>query len=245
MQLNNKILAIIWDFDGTIADSKMKNFSITKKLMIDIVGPDSKKFPVLQSLDDYHSAHIKAINWRDFYKDSFNLTEEQVNKAGRLWTEYQLKDQNPVPIINGVGDTIKLLSAYPQGIVSQNSRENIVVYLNEKKICKYFQTVVGYEEVHITKQKPIPDGLLLCVEKLVNSDNGYIFYIGDHETDARCVKNANDVLANKNPNLKIVSIGAFYGYEVDTSTWSMLPDLEVRNAEKIPETITHYLNDQS
>ena len=115
----------------------------------------------------------------------------------------------------------------------------------EKNIYNYFQAVVGYEEVHITKQKPIPDGLLLGIEKLVNSDSGYVFYIGDHETDAWCVKNANDVLASRNQNLKIVSIGAFYGYEVNTSSWSKLPDLEVRNAEKVLDSINRYLNNQS
>ena len=237
MKLKNKVLAIIWDFDGTIADSRQKNFSVTKKLMKDIVNQDLQNFHVLNSLSNYHSAHTKATNWREFYRESFGLSEEQIDEAGRLWTEYQLNDHTPVPLIDGVAAAIRKLSKYPQGIVSQNSKENIIRYLKEKNIFNHFQTVVGYEEVHITKQKPVPDGLLLCLNKLINSDSGYVFYIGDHETDVRCAVNANKVLKDKNSKTKIISIGAFYGFKVNTSGWSELPDFEVTDAMEIPKII--------
>ena len=144
MKLKNKVLAIIWDFDGTIADSRQKNFSVTKKLMNDIVNQDLQNFHVLNSLSNYHSAHTKATNWREFYRESFGLSEEQIDEAGRLWTEYQLNDHTPVPLIDGVAAAIRKLSKYPQGIVSQNSKENIIRYLKEKNIFNHFQTVVGY-----------------------------------------------------------------------------------------------------
>ena len=242
MKLKSKLLAIIWDFDGTIADSRQKNFSVTKKLMNDIVNQDLQNFHVLNSLSNYHSAHTKATNWREFYRESFGLSEEQIDEAGRLWTEYQLNDHTPVPLIDGVASAIRKLSKYPQGIVSQNSKENIIRYLKEKDILKYFRTVVGYEEVLLTKQKPLPDGLLFCLDKLVVSDTGYVMYIGDHETDVRCTMNANDVLANKKVNIEIISIGAFYGFDVDTSKWNILPDFEVKDAGKIPEIINRVRN---
>jgi len=240
MELQNKILAVIWDFDGTIADSRQKNFNVTKKIMENILGTDSKIFPVLNSLEDYHSAHTQVANWREFYRDSFSLTENQVDKAGRLWTEYQLKDQTPIPLIRGVGDAISALSKFPQGIVSQNSRSNIIRYLKEKNMFRYFQAVIGYEEVHIARQKPVPDGLLICMNKLIDSESGYVLYIGDHETDVQCALNANNVLKDKKMNLKIISIGAFYGFEVDTSGWSVLPDYQIQNASDIKSIIDNF-----
>jgi len=237
MELLNKILAVIWDFDGTIADSRQKNFNVTKKIMENILGTDSKIFPVLNSLEDYHSAHTQVANWREFYRDSFSLTENQVDKAGRLWTEYQLKDQTPIPLIRGVGDAISVLSKFPQGIVSQNSRDSIIRYLKEKNMFRYFQAVIGYEEVHIARQKPVPDGLLICMNKLIDSESGYVLYIGDHETDVQCALNANNVLKDKKLKLKIISIGAFYGFDVDTSDWSILPDHKIQSAGDIIDVI--------
>lgn len=235
-----KALAVIWDFDGTIVDSRRKNFNVTNKIVKSILGTNPELFPVLTSLDSYHSAHTKSVNWREFYRNSFNLSKEQVDEAGRLWTEFQLKDQTPVPLIDGVEETIKKLCDYPQGIVSQNSRENIIQYLNENNISQYFNTVIGYEEVDIARQKPLPDGLIKCVNKLVNSDLGCVAFIGDHETDVQCVLNANKVIKGNDINLKIISLGAFYGIAVDTSNWEVLPDYEITNAEMIPDIINNF-----
>jgi len=80
------ILAVIWDFDGTLVDSWQKNLNVTRKIISKILGKESIKFLVLNSLRDYHEAHIKASNWREFYKESFGLTEQQTNEAGGMWT---------------------------------------------------------------------------------------------------------------------------------------------------------------
>jgi len=174
MELENKILAIIWDFDGTIADSRQKNFNVTKTIMENILGADSKIFPVLNSLEDYHSAQTQATNWREFYRVSFDLTEEQVDNAGKLWTEYQLKDQTPIPLIRGVGNAISALSKFPQGIVSQNSKSIISKCLENNNLCSYFEGIIGYEQVDLKRQKPHPDGLLMCIERLMDSKSGYV-----------------------------------------------------------------------
>jgi len=239
MELGKKILAIIWDYDGTIADTRRKNFNVTKKIIENILGTDSKIFPVLNSLEDYHSAHMQVANWREFYKDSFNLTEKQVDKAGKLWTECQQKDPTPIPLLRGVKVAISALSKFQQGIVSQNSRDSIIRYLKEKNMFRYFHSVIGYEEVHIARQKPVADGLLICLNKLIDSESGYVFYIGDHETDVQCALNANNVLKEKKINIKIISIGAFYGFSVDTSGWNVLPDYEIKSAGDIIDVINN------
>ena len=237
MTSNKKILAIIWDYDGTLVDSRRKNLNVTRKIISKILGKDSTKFLVLNSLQDYHKAHIQAANWREFYKETFSLTEEQTDNAGRMWTEFQIKDNTPIPLMDGVEDVIFSLNKYPQGIVSQNSRSNIIRYLKEKNMSRYFHAVIGYEEVHIARQKPVPDGLLICLNRLIDSESGYVFYIGDHETDVQCALNANNVLKDKKMNLKIISIGAFYGSSVDTSGWRVLPDYEIKSAGDIIDVI--------
>ncbi len=237
MTSNKKILAIIWDYDGTLVDSRRKNLNVTRKIVSKILKGDPSEIPALSSLSNYHHAHIKATNWREFYEESFGLTEEQTDEAGRMWTEFQIKDNTPIPLMDGVEDVIFSLNKYPQGIVSQNSRSIIIRYLKEKNLLSYFKDIVGYEEVSMERQKPIPDGLLLCIERLTDFKPGYVFYIGDHETDVRCAFNANNILKKNNAGIKIISIGAFYGFDVDRSEWSVLPDHKIQSAGDIIDVI--------
>ncbi|MGB5847436.1 MAG: HAD family hydrolase [Ignavibacteriaceae bacterium] len=235
-----KVCAIIWDYDGTLVDSRQKNLNVTRKIVSKILSGDPTDIPALGSLSNYHQAHIKATNWREFYKESFGLTEEQTDDAGRMWTEYQLNDNTPIPFINGVKEVIIELGGLPQGIVSQNSRENIIQYLDEKNLLSYFKIVIGYEEVDLDKQKPNPEGLMMCIERLTDFKPGVVIYIGDHETDVQCALNANNILSENNLETKILSIGAFYGFDVDTSGWSVLPDYQVQNAADIKSIVNNF-----
>ena len=237
---SEKICAIIWDYDGTLVDSRQKNLNVTRKIISKILKGDPTDIPALGSLSNYHQAHIKATNWREFYKESFGLTEEQTDDAGRMWTGYQLEDQTSIPLIDGVGEAIISLRSFPQGIVSQNSRSIIAKYLEGNNLLSYFHEIIGYEQVDLKRQKPYPDGLLMCIERLTNSGSGYILYIGDHETDIQCALNANNILIETNRDIKIISIGAFYGFDVDTSGWSVLPDYQIQNAADIKSIVNKF-----
>ena len=90
------------------------------------------------------------------------------------------------------------------------------------------------------RQKPYPDGLLMCLERLTNSRSGYVLYIGDHETDVKCALNANNILSKNKAGIKIISVGAFYGFKVDTSKWSDLPDYQIQNAVDIKNIVNNF-----
>jgi HAD superfamily hydrolase (TIGR01549 family) len=237
MTANKKILAIIWDYDGTVVDSRQKNLNVTKKIVAKILKRDTSEIPALSSLSNYHQAHIKATNWREFYASSFNLKDEQIDEAGKLWTEYQLEDNTQIPIIDGVKEAIIGLSKFPQGIVSQNSKSIISKCLENNNLYSYFDGIIGYEQVDLKRQKPYPDGLLMCIERLTDSASGYVIYVGDHETDVQCALNANHILKKNKAGIKIISIGAFYGFEVDTSGWRVLPDYKIQSAGNIIDII--------
>ncbi|GMR24784.1 MAG: HAD hydrolase-like protein [Ignavibacteria bacterium] len=240
MNTTKNILAVIWDFDGTLVDSWQKNLNVTRKIISKILGKESIKFLVLNSLQDYHEAHIKASNWREFYKESFGLTEQQTNEAGGMWTEFQIKDNTPIPLLDGIEEVIKSLNKYPQGIVSQNSRNNIIRYLKEKNLLSNFKSIIGYEEVKMERQKPNPDGLLLCIEQLIDFKPRYVFYIGDHETDTCCAFGANYIFEKNNTGIKILSIGAFYGFNVDPSDWSIAPDYQAHKVGDVVDIINEF-----
>ena len=237
---SGKISAIIWDYDGTLVDSRQKNLNVSRKIISKILRGDPTEIPALSSLTKYHQAHSKATNWREFYKESFGFDENQTDDAGRMWTAYQLEDQTTIPLMNGVEDVIYSLNKYPQGIVSQNSRSNIIRYLKENNLLSYFKDIVGYEEVKMERQKPFPDGLLLCIERLTDFKPGVVIYIGDHETDVRCTVNASKILSEKKKDIRIVSIGAFYGFDVDTSGWGVLPDYKIQSASDILDIVSNF-----
>ena len=81
------------------------------------------------------------------------------------------------------------------------------------------------------KQKPEPDGLISCIKELAKSDDGTIFYIGDHETDIQCATRANQVLTET--ELNVLSIGILYGSELNSSKWKTQPDYEAKSVQEL------------
>ena len=236
---NTKIKAIIWDYDGTLVDTRHKNLNVTRNIIESIIETDAEEFSALRSLENYSLANRRASNWRELYRQELNLTEKQTDKAGQLWTAYQLNDKTDVTFYEGIKAVISDLSKFPHGIVSQNSRSGIMQNLEKKQLLPFFKYIVGYEEVDLKKQKPEPDGLLSCMEKLTAIESGYVCYIGDHETDVLCVRAANRVLQEENVNVKIFSIGACYDSGMDTATWDARPDFEAQKVEDILKIVDH------
>lgn len=231
----NNILAIIWDFDGTLVDTRQKNLNVTRRIIEQITQQRAHKFPVLTSLKNYISATTRATNWRELYTCKFGLTNQQTDLAGKLWTEYQLQDNTPTKLFPGVHDVLLQLQNLQHGIVSQNSYSNIINLLSKYGLEDLFKAVIGYEEVDIIRQKPEPDGLLTCINKLCNSSSGNVFYIGDHETDIVCADNANAVLKTRNSGIEIFSIAAYYGVIDNISDWNTKPDFTAKKVEDIIE----------
>jgi len=218
------IRAIIWDYDGTLVDSRQKNLNVTRKIIEKISGKEAKTFPLLRSVDIYHKVAMETINWREFYRDEFQLRGDQIDEAGELWTKFQLSDETPVIAFNGIHEVISSAGEYPQGIVSQNSKSNVMTQLGKENLSGYFGSIIGYEEVAPNNQKPHPEGLLKCMEQLFNMREGNIFYIGDHETDIMCARNTNEALKDSGKNLNVITIGALYGTGTQTDIWSVQPD---------------------
>ncbi|NIR48803.1 HAD family hydrolase [candidate division KSB1 bacterium] len=240
MAANSHIRAIIWDYDGTLVDTGQKNLNVTKKLIRDIAHKNPDDITALQSLENYDEAIKKTSNWRELYTKEFGLSEEQTDSAGRLWTEYQLNDTTPTAYYDGIDSVLESLKTFPQGIVSANAHLNIEHALQVCDLLRYFSCIVGYEQVAYERQKPEPDGVLMCLEKIAKLDTGVIFYIGDHEADARCVFNSNKAFKRQNRDIRVISIGAFYGSEHDDSDWKVKPDYKAADTQDIISIIQSF-----
>jgi HAD superfamily hydrolase (TIGR01549 family) len=221
---NRQLRAMIWDYDGTLADTRHKNLIVTRKIVERVTGRNAEEFAALQSLENYMAVTRKSTNWREMYMSEFDMTAAQTDQSGRLWTEYQLDDTTPVPFYEGIDEVLAELKQFPHGVVSQNARSSIVKTLQDHGLLEYFRYIVGFEEVDLKRQKPKPDGILLCIKELTEFSPGYTLYIGDHETDVLCVHNANMTLQKYHLDIRVISVGAFYGSDTNHSDWIVTPD---------------------
>jgi HAD superfamily hydrolase (TIGR01549 family) len=219
-----KVTAVIWDFDGTLADTRARNLNVTRRIVTQLTGRPARAFPALRSLESYDLALRQSINWRDLYIAELRLTESQTDTAGSLWTECQTSDDTPITFYDGIDDVLAALAHLSHGIVSQNSQRQIEVVLRSRELERHFEFIVGHEEVEIRRQKPEPDGLLACVDRLTGLAPGCVFYVGDHHTDIRCASNANALLWKDGAGVRVLSIGALYGSHHDDSAWDVQPD---------------------
>jgi HAD superfamily hydrolase (TIGR01549 family) len=237
MSSNQVVHAVIWDYDGTLVDTRQKNLNVTRKIVKSMAGIDPMTIPALQTIEQYMLANTRALNWRDFYSREFHLTDEQIDAAGRAWTEFQQEDTTPTPLFDGIKEVVEALRALPHGVVSQNSKLAISAVLQGCGLLPYFRAIIGYEEIDLRHQKPAPDGVLLCIKELVNSEEGLIIYVGDHETDARCASNAAAALRGSGSGIELKSIAILHLPDSDTSRWSVKPDYEARNTLDIARII--------
>jgi len=202
-----KVDAILWDFDGTLADSTAMNIAITKQILARVAprltGDNLPRS--LQSEADYHIANHGADHWRDLYRDFFGMTTDEIEIAGPLWETYQSLDNTDVTLFDGILDTVTHLSHLPLGICSANSTSNIRQVLNDHGIDSAFQSVIGYEDLPHHEQKPAPDGGLKCLQEIFGHTSGKtIIYVGDHIADVMFARGLGEQLGPSNTVISMV-----------------------------------------
>ena len=230
-----RVQAFIWDFDGTLVDSRHKNLLVTREIVEHLAAGSKGSIPVLASPQSYQEAQLGTSNWRDFYRHHLGFDEERIDEAGRLWTHFQLQNPTVAPLYDGLPEVLKRLNRYPHGIVSQNCRFVIERSLIESGLGRFFGSIVGYQGVPLRRQKPAPDGLLKCIRELVGRESGLVFYLGDHETDMETASNSNASLQRRGIDIGIVTIAAAYGGEGNISGWKIQPDYVMDHLSRVPE----------
>jgi len=224
--------AIVWDYDGTLVDSRHRNLSVNRSIIEGLTGRSWNDYETLHSVENYDAAVARCTNWRDFYQREFGLREDMLESAGRMWTRCHLTDDTPVQPFAGVPETLQALAHLPHGIVSQNSRQIIEATLDPLGLGDRFEHVIGYEQVAPGRQKPAPDGLLDCLERMTAMGPGAAFYVGDHPTDAMCVAQARQEMVARGLEISVWSIAVLYGGE-SVDGWPEAPDFLARTPEEI------------
>lgn len=218
-----RVDAILWDFDGTLADSSAKNIAVSKQILAQVAPRLSGNNlpPCLHTKADYHKAVHSAGNWRELYRDFFGMSDSEIEAAGPLWETYQLQNSTAVKLFDGIFDAVSRLADIPHGICSANESRTIKRVLKEHEIAEHFPSVIGYEGLAPSAQKPAAEGGVQCLRKIFGRcSDKTILYIGDHITDVLFARNLAERLE---PSNTVISIAVTYS-GAEPERWSVRPD---------------------
>lgn len=206
--------AILWDYDGTLVDSAVKNRVVTIELLRRYDPDIEKHLPAaLQSVQAYRDAILRWNDWREEFRRELGLDDARIDEVAARWSAAQLADPLQPPMFTGLRDVLPQLAALaPMGICSQNGSGHIGLTLRRYGVEHLFGCVIGRDEVSADRQKPHPDGFLLALEKLgVRGDEGPILFIGDHAMDVQYARAAQQQLGQRGIDARVVTVTSRFG----------------------------------
>ena len=171
---------ILFDLDGTLLNTepaiiasykylfekydKVENFDEAKQ--VEVLGP-----PLTVMFEKYFPNVDKEVLLKDYREHNWNIHKDVVTpmKNAKELLAY-LKDEG-----------------YKLGIVSTKIKDVCVYGLSIFDMDKYFDVVIGQDEV--TKGKPDPEGIFKACKQL-NMGHDNCIYVGDSKTDILAAKNA-------------------------------------------------------
>lgn len=224
--------AVLWDFDGTLADTAAKNIAISKQILalaVPRLSGDNLP-PCLRDDALYHAAIHGVVDWRELYRDFFGMTPDEIEAAGPLWEPHQMRDRTPVSLFDGVRETVIRLHPLPQGICSANATRNILQVIAENGIDSYFSSVVGYERLPEHHQKPAPEGGFRCLQEIFGDPVGKsVLHVGDHIAD---VLFARALAERLGPDSQVVSVIVTHS-GAQPEKWREQPDVVIESPLEI------------
>ena len=217
--------AILWDYDGTLANTPVKNIAVTRAVLGRLDPALLDPLPeALSSLAAYQAANYRWRNWRELYQHALRVPADRLDEAGALWGPCQLADRTLPPLFGGLLEVLPRLAALaPMGICSQNDSGNIRAALAAHGAADCFAAVVGHADVDFARQKPDPAAFLACLDRL-GLREGRFAYIGDHAGDIAFGRNAQAALRALGRTAEVVCVAA---------AWSGAPAADLADADAV------------
>ncbi len=209
-----KPAAILWDYDGTLVDSAVKNRVVTIELLRRYDAQIEQHLPpALQNVQNYRDAILRWNDWREEFRRELGLDDARIDEVARSWSAAQLADPLQPPLFCGLRDVLPALAALaPMGICSQNGSGHIRTTLRRYGVEECFGVVIGRDEVPADEQKPHPNGFLQALEKLgLRGDEGTLVFIGDHAMDVKYAHAAQAELKKRGVNAHTLTVTTRFG----------------------------------
>lgn len=189
----NPVRGIVFDLDGTLADSLSMTFDAFNHAFVALGGRQMTPHEIM--------AHFGPGEIEIFARI---LGRDKADKAFEISTKYTDEHMGRVPLFAGVPELLEKLSRarIPVSIFTGRSWDTAEMILRHHSLLNRFVTVVCHD--HVSQSKPSPEGLQLCLKRM-SLNPSEVLMVGDHPTDMLAARSAGargvaalwDQLANR------------------------------------------------
>ncbi len=189
----NKLSAVFWDVDGTIADTELCGHRVAFNLAFKDYDLDwywsSNEYLELLKISG-------GLNRIKYYRDQINSDVSNHNcskiQSRKLFHYKELIQAGKIKVRSGVTRLIEELASFniDQLIVTTSGRKSLNPFLNTSlhSHLEFFSRIIAYEDV--TNHKPFPDAYKLALE-FSNSSPVSCIAIEDSTNGVNAAKSAN------------------------------------------------------
>ena len=171
--------AVLFDFDGTIADTNELIINSWQHLYMARWGHPEEVSKIVSSFGEPLVVTLGKV-----------LPEWDIDESIQIYRDYQ-KDifRDSIQIFPGMGELIRTIKemGYKVGIVTSRVRRTTLVGLEKFGIDDCIDAIVSCDDTDA--HKPNPEPALICLEKLNIPPNRAIM-VGDSDYDTGCAHNA-------------------------------------------------------
>lgn len=208
--MTNKV--IIFDFDGTIADTYQEVVAIANGLSSEF-GYKPLDAEALQLLKNLSSKEIVKQSEISLFKLSFLVRRIQ-KELGK-----QIKNLKPISGMPEVLEELKRQNC-TLGIITSNAKENVVAFLEKQNIAHLFDFIYSGATIF---------GKHRIINKVVRKyhlSRSSVFYVGDETRDIRSAQKSQ---------VSVIAVG--WGFNSETILSQHQPDFLVNNPSAILDAI--------
>ncbi|WP_145037973.1 HAD family hydrolase [Paenibacillus sp. Y412MC10] len=199
----NTIQAVLFDFDGTLADTLPLSFKAFRAVFLKYEG---------QRLTDVEIVQTFGPTEEEIIANHLS-NSAHVDEAVEYYYEVFEQDfQKHVQVSEAVQDLIVKLSdlRIPMVIITGKSRRCLDICLRNLKLDGYFAATITGDEVE--RSKPDPEGIFKAVQ-LLGLRTSDVVFVGDSDADIAAGKSA-----------QVLTIGAHWFDTVQNAQFAVEPD---------------------
>ena len=200
MKSTDSISTLLFDWDGTLADSAHLGLAAFQKTFAEL--------GVSFGVDIYEATY--SPNWYTTY-EALGLPPEKWPLADDLWRRHY--EKQTAELIEGAGVTLLALhrKGYRLGVVTSGNEGRVGREIEQSALASLFEVVICNE--HVANKKPHPEGLEIALARL-GSRGDESAYVGDAPEDIEMGKRAN-----------ILTVGVRSNYPSSARLLSSAPDI--------------------
>jgi HAD superfamily hydrolase (TIGR01509 family) len=217
---SKKVLAFLWDVDGTIVDSRKFAFDVYNDMLKQLGKRTftSEEFRELFSSD--YRFHLRRVG--------INSTRE-VDFLVDTWNARLATDRHKFKLYDGILDILTYLYKrnYKMALVSSSSRTQLQLYFDLFGIDKFFSAMIAREDVD--EQKPSAKPILQATRRLNVSPQDCVM-IDDAEDGIKAAK-----------KLGVLTIGVTWGFHNHERINGAKPDFITETPNKLYRIIVEKL----